>query len=1066
MQTNQGFSLIAVAIRQHIATLVLTVTLVVLGGYFLTQLPVDLLPSITYPRIGVNIDAPGISPEVAIDEITRPLESALRATEGVTQVYSQTREGRVSVDLYFQPGANIDQALNDATATINRARGSLPDTVGQPRLFKVDPSQLPVYEFALQSASLNDTELRVFADQDLGRELTLVPGVASVGVSGGVREEIQVNVDFDRLRSSGVSLDEVLTALRQRNIDVSGGRLLGADAEPLTRTQGRFTSAEELNQISFPVRSENGVAAQGRIYLRDFAEIVDGTEKRRIGVFLNGEPALKVSVQKQPEANTVQVVEGLEKRIGELRDSGLIPEDVQLLPTLNDSVFIKSSLANLTTAGISGSVLAAIAVFMFLGSIRQTIVIVLTIPLCTIGAFILMKFFNLSLNVFSLGGLALGVGQVVDASVVILENITVGLRNKIDQNLSPEECIEQSIVSVQEVESAMIASSATNLVSVVPFLLVGGFFSLLFNELILTITFATAISLVLALTFVPMLTARLLAIPWSSGAGNFWLVRRFQEQFLSLTNSYGLFLGTVLRRRVVVIISVFLFLGGSSILMLTQISQEVLPRINTGQVNLSAQFPPGTVLETNRQVMRLVDEILLQQPEVSYAFSTVGGSIFASNATDNVLRSSVNITLKPGSNVTGFIQRVTRELDKLNLVGIRLRLVPGQVRGIILNNSPVRGAELDVILASSDNQKLEEAGRQLLATLDEQAKSASFRPDNDAQQPEIQIQPDWERAARFGLSSQQIGDAIQAAIQGTVPIQLQRGERLVDVRVQLQELSLQQASQLEQLPIAGTSNQIIRLRDVAKITEGRAPGEIKRINQQGVFIIAGNLTEGSSLGEALTEVNQVLSTITLPEGVTVLKSSAQETNDQLQSALITLGALSAFLVFVVMAVQYNSLIDPLVIMVTVPLALTGGILGLYVTGTAIGATVLIGVVLLVGIVVNNAIIMVELANQIHQETGCDRSTAILRAAPQRLRPICITTITTVLGLFPLALGLGEGSEFLQPLGVVVFFGLSLSTFLTLFIIPCFYTLFHDLFAGKLISSRRVKKAAQPTITDT
>lgn len=1064
MQKNQGFSLSAVAIRQHIATLVLTVTLVVLGGYFLTQLPVDLLPSITYPRIGVNIDAPGISPEVAIDEITRPLESALRATEGVTQVYSQTREGRVSVDLYFQPGANIDQALNDATATINRARGSLPDTVGQPRLFKVDPSQLPVYEFALRSESLNDTELRVFADQDLGRELTLVPGVASVGVSGGVREEIQVNVDFDRLRSSGVSLDEVLTALRQRNIDVSGGRLLGADAEPLTRTQGRFTSAEELNQVSFPVRSENGVAAQGRIYLRDFAEIVDGTEKRRIGVFLNGEPALKVSVQKQPEANTVQVVEGIEKRISELRDTGLIPEDVQLLPTLNDAVFIKSSLANLTTAGISGSVLAAIAVFMFLGSIRQTIVIVLTIPLCTIGAFILMKFFNLSLNVFSLGGLALGVGQVVDASVVILENITVGLGNNSAKKLSSEECIEQSIVSVQEVESAMIASSATNLVSVVPFLLVGGFFSLLFNELILTITFATAISLVLALTFVPTLTARLFAIPWSSGAGNFWLVRRFQEQFLSLTNRYGLFLGNVLRRRVMVIISVFLLLGGSSIFMLTQVRQEVLPRINTGQVNLFAQFPPGTVLETNRQVMRLVDEILLQQPEVDYAFSTVGGFIFASNATDNVLRSSVNITLKPGSNATQFIQRVTREFDNLNLVGIRLRLVPGQVRGIILNNSPVRGAELDVILASSDTQKLEEAGRTVLATLDEQAKSASFRPDNDAQQPEIQIQPDWERAARFGLSSQQIGDAIQAAIQGAVPIQLQRGERLVDVRVQLQELSLQQASQLEQLPIAGTSSQIIRLRDVAKITEGRAPGEIKRINQQGVFIIAGNIAEGSSLGAALAEVEQVLSTIALPDGVTVLKSSAQETNDQLLSALVTLGLLAAFLVFVVMAVQYNSLIDPLVIMFTVPLALTGGILGLYMTGTAIGATVLIGVVLLVGIVVNNAIILVELANQIHQETGCDRSTAILRAAPQRLRPICITTITTVLGLFPLALGLGEGSEFLQPLGVVVFSGLSLSTFLTLFIIPCFYTLFHDLFAGKLFSSRRVRKV-QPTITD-
>ena len=1052
MNPPQKLSLSAAAIRQHIATLVLTVTVVVLGWFFLTQLRVDLLPSITYPRINVNIDAPGISPEVAVDEITRPLEAALSATEGVVQVYSQTREGRISVELYFRPGENIDQALNDATATLNRARGSLPDTIGQPRISKSDPSQTPIYEFALQSESLDETQLRVFADQELGRELALVPGVASVGISGGLTEEVQVNIDFDRLRGAGVALDDVLTTLRQRNVDISGGRILGKDAEPLTRVVGRFSNAQEISDLSFPIKNALGTTAQGRVYLRDFATVVDGTIKQRLLVFLNGKPALKVSIQKQPEANTIEVVDGLTAKIAGLKTTKFIPEDMTLLPTANDAVFIRNSLADLTMAGISGSILAAIAVFFFLGSLRQTLIITLTIPLCTLAAFILMKLFNLSLNVFSMGGLALGIGQAIDTSVVFLENIAVGIGQNSTKSLSTEACIEQSIISAQEVESSVIASSAANLVSVVPFLLVGGFFSLLFNELILTITFATAASLLVALTVVPALTARLLAIPWSSGAGNFWPVRKFQSQFLSATNSYGNFLGYILRWRVVVLISAILFLGGSSALMLTQIRQEVLPPINTGQANLFAQFPPGTTLDTNRQVMKLVDEIILKQPETNYAFSTVGGFIFSGSNSNNVLRSSVNVTLKPGSNIRGFVRRVTTELDQLNLVGIRLRIVPGQVRGIVLNNSPVRGAELDVILASSDSQKLAQAGTQLLATLDEQVKSARFRPSADARQTEIQIKPDWERASRFGLSTRQIGDAVEAAVQGVVPIQLQREQRLVDVRVQLQELSLQQASQLGQLPISSSGSQIIRLGDIAKVGEGRAPGEVQRINQQEVFVIAGNLAEGKTLGEALTEVNQVLSTLEIPQGVKILQSSAQETNNQLQDALKLLGALAAFLVFVVMAVQYNSLIDPLVIMLTVPLALAGGLFGLYVTGTAIGATVLIGVVLLIGIVVNNAIIMVELANEIHLATGCDRSTAILQAAPQRLRPICITSITTVLGLFPLALGLGEGSEFLQPLGVVVFFGLSLATLLTLFIIPCFYTLLHDLFAGKWIGN--------------
>jgi len=479
--------------------------------------------------------------------------------------------------------------------------------------------------------------------------------------------------------------------------------------------------------------------------------------------------------------------------------------------------------------------------------------------------------------------------------------------------------------------------------------------------------------------------------------------------------------------------------------MAGQIPQEILPRINTGQATLNVRFPPGTSLETNVQVTQAIDEIIREQPETEYSFITAGGRLFASNVSANPASSSGDITLKPGSDVEEFVERVTQQVERLNLAGIRVRFSPGAVRGININNSPVRGADVDVQLQGTDTQALERAGREILSLLDEKVALASFRPEAEDRQPEIRIRPDWERAAALGLTAQSIGETIQTALEGDVPTQLQRGERLVDVRVRLDQDAIDRPSQLEQLPLFTDRNALVRLRDIATVEEGVAPGEIQRINQRQVVLLGGNLNKGAKLSDALTEIQSVLSEVQLPEGVTFIPSYAARSSQELQSSLTLLGALAAFLVFVVMAVQYNSLVDPLVIMLTVPLALAGGIAGLFVTQTAIGITVLVGAVLLVGIVVNNAIIMVELANQIREEENVSRYVAITKAAPMRLRPIMMTTITTVLGLFPLALGIGEGSEFLQPLGVVVFSGLSLATLLTLFIIPCFYVLLHDLF---------------------
>ena len=1030
------------AIRRHIGTLMLTLAVIVIGVFFLFDLPVDLLPSITYPRIGLRVSIPGVSPEVAVDEVTRPLEEGLAATEGVVQVFSQTREGQVSVDLYFRPGGDIDRALNDATAAFNRARSNLPDEIESPRLFKFDPSQLPVYELALTSQSLEPLQLRVFAEEELARELGVVEGVAVVDVSGGVEEEVRVIVDLSRLQALGISLDDVLTELEETNQDISGGRILGKFNEPLTRAVGRFEDAAEILDLSF--RGDD--SESNRVYLRDFAEVIDGQAKQRIFVTLNQQPAVKISIQKQPEANTIEVVEGVKQRLEQLRQAGIVPKDLELVATLDESIFIGNAISNVVGAGLTGAGLAAIAVLLFLGSLRQTLIVVSAIPLAALSAIILMKLFGLSLNIFSLGGLAVGVGIVVDNSIVMLENIAVGVGitpgKDSKTRLNSTDAIARSIASSQEVESALVASTSTNLVAVLPFLLIGGFIALLFNELILTVTFAIAASVLVALTVIPMLASRLLGIRKSSSIGHFWLLRGFNNQFEAATGLYARLLKRILHWRILAICVTFLLLGGSSLLIFPQIPQEILPRIDTGQARLFALFPPETPLATNQRVMEKVDSILLAQPETEYSFTTAGGFLFAGNTSENPLRGSSTITLKPGTDVEAFVSRVTAEFDKLNLVDIRLFINPGSVRGLILSNSPVRG-DIDVVLQGENTEVLEQAGEQVLNALRQQATLSSFRPDADSRQSELQIRLNRERAADLGLNIQDIGDTIETAIAGTVPTQIQRGNRLVDVRVELDESAINRPSQLAQIPLFDGNNNLIRLGDVTNISLGKAPGEIQRINQRQVFLIAGSLNEGANLSDALAELDTIFDNIDLPQGVSRFPSAAAVSNQAIQSSFAILGGLAAFLVFVAMAVQYNSLIDPLVIMFTLPLALAGGIWGLYITQTAMGITVIVGAVLLVGIVVNNAIILVELANQIREREKCHRTTAILKAAPQRLRPILMTTITTVVGMFPLALGLGQGGEFLQPLGIVVFSGLALATLLTLFIIPCFYILLHD-----------------------
>jgi multidrug efflux pump subunit AcrB len=1034
MNSNSKQLISAIAIRRHIGTLMLFLTIIVLGIFYIFRLPVDLLPPITYPRIGVVVDIPGVSPQVALEEVTKPLEEVFNATEGLEQIFSETREGTVRLNLYFQPGYDVEKALSDATAIFNRNRDSLPDLVTGGSLFKFDPSQQPIYELAVESDSFDDLALRIFAEEELSRELSVIPGVASVDVSGGVTEEIGINVDLARLQSAGLSFAAITSKLQEGDRDLAGGRFRGEAGDPVVRTLGQWQNINQIRAIT--LNSPN----QDLINLEDVAQIEDGTAEQTLFVTLNGKPAVKLSVLKQPDANTIQVIDQVKAKIVNLQNLGIIADDIKLVTTKDESKFIRSSISNVVSSGVMGTILAAIAVLLFLGSLRQTLIIILAIPLATLMAILLMKLFSISINIFSLGGLALGVGIVVDNSIVILENIAEKHHDS-DKGEQPFTLtgIENAIVASAEVESALIASTATNLVSVLPFLLIGGLFSLLFRELILTVSFAIAASLIIALTIVPMLASRLLSVPQTSNVGKLAFFVWFNRQFIRVTNSYGRILRSVIRYRLIIIALTFGILGGSSYAIWQNLPQEILPSLNTGEAQLIASFPSGTNLANNRRVMQETEKVFLSQPETEYVFTSTGGFLFGSSTVDNLLRSSSTITVDPNSDIDAYVERVNQQFDRFNLVDTRLRLAPSRVRGLNINNAPVN-SDLDLILQSKDVALLTQTGTKLLDILEEKATLAKYSQDADSNQPEIQIQPNYSRLSDLGYSVTELGTTVQTAISGAIASQLQREQRLIDIRLQLDQKYRQSIAQLQQLPLLTSNGNSIKLSDVASLKLGLAPGEIDRINQRNVFIISGSLSEEANFSEAMAELKTILAEVQIPKGIAILPSYAEASNQEIQNSLKIMGGLAVFLVFVVMAIQYNSLLDPLIIIFTVPLALAGGVYGLYFTETPVSAIVLVGTVLLVGIVVNNAIIMVELANQIQGEQGF--TSAMIEAATSRLRPILMTTITTVLGMLPLALGIGTGSELLQPLGIVVFFGLALATILTLFIIPCFYVLLH------------------------
>jgi multidrug efflux pump subunit AcrB len=1005
----------------------LTLAVMVLGGFALGRLNVDLLPEIIYPNVLVRVLNPGVPARVMEDEVTRQLEEQLAITEGAIAIQSQTSEGRSAIDLSFRYGTDIDEAMRDASARLDRAKRFLPEEVDPPIIYKRDPFQLPVAEYVVGSVLRDPVALRGFVDYDLSRALLNLPGVAAAEVGGGLEREVRIVADQYRLAGFGLDALDLETTLQEANRDVPAGRLRMADGEISGRTGGRLDSVQAI--IDLPLPRTDTTDPSGLLRLGEVAQVIDGAAEERLRIRLDDAPGIKLSIQKQPLANTVAVVDAVDAELARLWATGQIPDDISIEKVDDQARYIRQSLRNAVQAALGGAALAMLVVFLFLGSVRRTLIIGSAIPIAVLVTFGLMAGFGLSLNIMTLGGLALGVGMLVDSTIVMLENV---YRH---QRLG-ESPVAAAGNAAREVTSAIVAATSTNLAAVLPFLFIGGLIGLLFRELIFTISAAIVASLIVALTLVPALAGR---VP----ATNEGPLRRLVDRIMTaIQHGYARGLAWLLRRPWLVIIPFVAALVWAAPALLDA-SQTFLPEMDEGDVSISLSADSGIDLEHMDRLTQRIEAIVNAQPEVHSVFTTVGGFVFGRSAFEASSYSGLQVQLRPlaergGVSTQQWIDRVEGLIRAEQIPGLTARLYTRGIRGIRFNTGDddlslrLKGPDLDTLIRLAD---------QVVDRLDGLDGLRNVKHSNDTVNQELIVRLDRQRAASFGLDVDDVGSLLLFALEGKVVTDYIDGDRSIDVLLRLDRADVASPGDLESMVLFSRTapRTPIRLGDLAEVEIVPQPETILRDRQQRSVEVTASLSGDATLEEALERALAAASEIDLPPGYSLYEAGSLETLQKGRDMGRLLLGLALFLVFVAMAVQYESLRNPLIILLSVPFALIGVTLGLDWTGTELSMPVWLGLIMLAGIVVNNAIVLVEYI-ELRRRAGDDKPTAIVTAAALRLRPILMTTLTTVFGMLPLALALGEGSEMLQPLAVTIVAGLSFSTLVSLLLVPMVYRL--------------------------
>ncbi|MFP4075771.1 MAG: efflux RND transporter permease subunit [Halochromatium sp.] len=1008
------------AVLRRLATSAIVVALVVLGLYGLWRLPLDYLPNITYPLVKVQIKWPGATPQEIETDIADPLERLMSTVDHLDSLESSAIEGIYNLDVNFDDGADVDVAFQDVLAALTRAEQDLPDDIEAPYVYKADPSQLPVMQLTLSSDRWDLVQLRDWADNWLQDRILATTGVAGTEVIGGLEREIRIQLDPAALEKHGLALDAVISAVAADNVEQTGGRVRVGPREIIARTLGEYATLDDIRQVV--------VAGEGhrKVYLRDIAEVIDGHEDARLMTRFNRRDSVKLSVLKAAEANTVKTAEAVATLLSELEPE--LPPGLQLGYVEDQAVYVKQALNAVRNAALAAAVLLILVVYLFLGSLRQVLVMVIALPLTLIVNFGLMKLAGFSLNLFSLGGLVVAIGVVLDNSIVVVENIARWRHERPEQDAA-----EQAVEATAEVGPALLAATLSFLALFVPFLIVPGLTSLLFRELILVIAGIVVISLVVAVAVTPMITATLFGgrrPPPQAG----WFERLFER----LTLSYAWLLGRVIDWRWLVM-ALFLILVAGALALSGRLGGEFLPLIDDGRVMVKVKMPTGTaVVETDR-VVRGIEAQIQGDPVIESTFALAGGQVRGLTTYEIANEGQVDIQLIPKAareiSTEAYVARLRRAIAKQQPPGGKVMVKQMPIKGIHgLHASDVivqvRGQDLDTLaeLASKTQKQIRD-----LDAFENVFVSV------DLSKPEYQVQVDRVKAVALGVSVADVATSLHRLITGAVATRYRQGSEYDAIRLIVPEARLTSRQTIEDLPLTLAAGEVLRLRDIATVTLGTGPVEIIRENQiRQVTIEADSV--GQDLAGAVRELRQALDRIERPAGYQFALSGSAEMMAEMTETVLAVLAFALFFSFIVLTVQFNSLKLPGLILGTVPVSLAGVVCLLALTQIPLGATVIIGVLVVVAATVNDGVLLLTYANELQERQSCSPQQAVLDAARLRLRPRVMTTVTTTIGFLPLALNLDEGGDMLQPMGVAAIGGLGMEMLVALFLMPCLYVI--------------------------
>ncbi|MFP4681079.1 MAG: efflux RND transporter permease subunit [Chitinispirillaceae bacterium] len=1005
-------------VNHRLATSAIVAALLLFGLYGLWRLPVDLLPSITYPLVKVSVYWRGVPPEEIERGIAEPLERVMSTVDGLDYLESSSIEGQYNLSVNFHPGTDIDIAYQDVLAALNRSARNLPEDVEPPVVYKADPSQLPVTQISFSSDQWDLVRLRSWADQWLQDQLITVPGVAGTAIVGGHVREIRVELDPQKLTKHELSIDRVLKTLKDENLEMAAGRVTTGPHEVVARTVGEFDSVDEIGNVVL-ARSDNGV-----VRLHDIASVKDAYEDVRIMTRLNGVPSVTVSIFKQADANTAKVAQGVARKIRALADE--MPPGIHFGTFEDQAVYVQSAIDGVRDAALQAALLMIVIVFVFLGSWRQVVVMAVALPLTLVFNFALMKLAGFSLNIFSLGGLVVAIGVLLDNSTVVVENATRLLEERKGTDAS-----DAAVTATGQLGPALLASTLTFLALFLPFLMIPGMTSLLMRELILVVAVITVISLIMAITVTPMLTA------WICGRSR----PRTSDSALNrmhvrLADLYESLLRRVLTRPGLTFLP-FAALLLTAALLLPKVGSEFLPKIDDGRIMVKAKLPSGASLGSTDSTLRQIENILKSDPLIESAFALTGGQPKGLMTYEVANEGQVDVQL---------VGRKHRKISTKNYVGsLRKKIAQLAVPGarIMVKQKSVRGihgmgkSDIEVKVRGADYRQLFSIAQRASNAMRKQKDLAGVSITADMQKPEYRVIIDRERASLMGVSVAQVAGTVRSFIDGAVSTRFRETNEYYGIRVVAPAASMQHADDIGNLLIDLPGESHTRLYDLARIEKASGPVEIARENQVSQITIEADVN-GTNVGAALASLQRALGNLEMPSGYSIHYGGQAPLMTQMRSAMILIILLALFFAFVVLIVQFNNLRLPALVLSGMPFCIAGAVFALLFTSTPISVTAIVGLLLVLAASVNDGVLLFTFADELRFKKKLSSRDAVREAGRIRFRPRVMTTITTMAGLIPLAMGLEIGADLLRPMAIGAIGGLVLEMAVALFLMPVFY----------------------------